>query len=64
MKQQEGIGFLCPVCGSNTLVTDTYKRSKDNTTGRRRRCRECGFKFNTIERIRETPEPRSDPASE
>jgi len=41
----------CPACGSNdTHVIDTVRDSVGNVR-RRRTCRSCGRRFNTIERV-------------
>lgn len=37
----------CPVCGGETIVADS--RSFGEFVRRRRRCRECGHRFSTIE---------------
>ena len=39
--------MICPVCGSKTAVIDT-KPAEDEII-RRRECRACGRRFNTIE---------------
>lgn len=39
--------MTCPVCGGDTRIVDS--RSKDDCKKRRRKCQECGYKFNTIE---------------
>ena len=52
----------CPKCGSNQVaVVDT--RRKDGTVWRRRGCRSCGNRFNTLEvgekRLKELEEAES-----
>ena len=37
----------CPVCGGSTFVL--HSRTDGETVTRRRECRECGFRFSTIE---------------
>lgn len=37
----------CPVCGGATVVADS--RGAGDQIKRRRRCRACGYRFNTIE---------------
>ena len=39
--------MTCPVCNSDTQVTYTY--DKDDHVVRDRRCRCCGYRFQTIE---------------
>ena len=41
--------MTCPVCGSSTIVVDTYPT--EETVVRRRRCKDvaCGYRFTTIE---------------
>ena len=39
--------MTCPVCDSDTKVIDT--RCHDDSVYRRRMCKECGYRFNTIE---------------
>lgn len=41
--------MTCPVCGGKTLVWDSRYLAKDETLKRRRRCKECGYRFNTYE---------------
>lgn len=42
--------IYCPKCGGNTTNYDT-RECPDNTQARRRECRDCGYRFKTIERI-------------
>ena len=37
----------CPECGNETLVKDS--RENDSDIMRRRECRACGYRFNTVE---------------
>lgn len=39
--------LLCPVCGGKTEVTDS--RSDCESVRRKRKCMDCGYKFNTVE---------------
>lgn len=39
--------MTCPVCGGDTRIIDS--RDKEEFKKRRRKCLECGYKFNTIE---------------
>lgn len=39
--------MTCPVCNRDTQVTYTY--DKDDHVVRDRKCRDCGYKFQTIE---------------
>lgn len=39
--------MTCPVCGGSTQVVDS--RSSEDSVQRRRECKECGHRFNTIE---------------
>lgn len=39
--------MTCPVCNGDTQVTYTY--DKDDHVVRDRKCRDCGYKFQTIE---------------
>ena len=40
--------MTCPVCGGKTKVTDTSYPDCESVR-RRRKCVDCGYKFNTIE---------------
>ena len=39
--------MTCPVCNGDTQVTYTY--DKDDHVVRDRKCRDCGYRFQTIE---------------
>ena len=39
--------MTCQVCGSKTFVSDS--RPREDSAWRRRKCKECGFPFETIE---------------
>lgn len=39
--------MTCPQCGSGTCITNSRKTCDE--VRRRRECRECGFRFTTIE---------------
>lgn len=39
--------MTCPMCNSNTKVTYTY--DNDDNIIRDRKCRNCGYKFRTVE---------------
>lgn len=41
---------MCPRCGSDSFVYDT-REQPDGSIFRRRKCRECGVKFETVERF-------------
>ncbi len=41
----------CPLCQGKTRVLET--RKADNFIKRRRECKECGYRFRTIETIKE-----------
>lgn len=42
----------CPSCESSSLSTlESRHRDDDNTVRRRRRCRDCKFRFTTIELV-------------
>lgn len=43
--------MICPECGENTEVIDSRKRLAGMTVRRRRRCKDCGYRFSTIEAI-------------
>ena len=39
--------MTCPVCGSGTRIINS--RGDEESVRRRRKCRECGYRFSTIE---------------
>ena len=39
--------MTCPVCGGATKVVDS--RPEVDTVHRRRKCKECGYRFSTVE---------------
>lgn len=41
---------MCPRCGSDSAVYET-REQPDGSVFRRRRCRACGAKFETVERF-------------
>lgn len=44
----------CPKCHHNdTRVTDSRYRPERNYVSRRRQCEACGFKFSTIEQVKQ-----------
>lgn len=54
----------CPNChGQNVFVIDTRMDNRSNTRHRRLRCYNCGFRFNTEERVKDAampPKPRKE----
>lgn len=43
--------FKCPKCGcENVIVVET--KQMDGKTKRRRRCLNCNYRFNTMERVK------------
>lgn len=38
----------CPKCGGKARTIDTRPKP-DNTNWRRKQCRECGYRFSTVE---------------
>lgn len=43
--------IYCPKCAGCTVSYDTREHPTDNAQVRRRKCKECGFRFKTIENI-------------
>ena len=42
--------MLCPECNSDNVgVIDVVKNKQQNEIYRQRKCRDCGYKFHTIE---------------
>lgn len=41
--------MTCPKCGSKTAVTDCVDNHSDNEYYRRRKCKDCGYRFYTLE---------------
>ncbi len=39
--------MLCPICDSDTRITDS--RPDCESVRRRRECRKCGYRFSTLE---------------
>ncbi len=46
-------GLACPACGSRRLAVAYTRPGRDGTVRRKRRCRECGVRFETREAIEE-----------
>lgn len=48
--------MLCPKCqSSQTKVIDSRSVDDDTSIRRRRECLNCGYRFNTYERVERTP---------
>jgi len=43
----------CPKCEGETAVIDSRLRMRSNEIRRRRRCKECGHRFSTLETLYE-----------
>lgn len=41
--------MYCPLCGGKTGVCENVLNDKENEMYRRRKCKECGHKFYTLE---------------
>ena len=41
--------MTCPKCGSKTAVIDNVNNRSDNEYYRRRKCKDCGYRFYTLE---------------
>lgn len=41
--------MTCPVCNGKTLVCDSRFSKWEEVIKRRRKCKECGYRFNTYE---------------
>jgi len=47
-----GLGIRCPICGSmESKVYDSRGRKETNVFKRRRKCKDCGYRYTTEERI-------------
>lgn len=46
----EDAARMCPVCGSDSRVYDS-REQPDGSIVRRRVCRDCGMRFETVERF-------------
>ena len=64
--KQEKCGIICPKCGSSkSLVYDSRKRKYFNVV-RRRECKDCGFRYTTVETlygyefVKDTPEKQQE----
>ena len=52
--------MLCPKCqSSQTKVIDSRSVDDDTSIRRRRECLNCGYRFNTYERVERTPDRKS-----
>lgn len=53
MKHGDNRSFTCPKCGGDTKVIDCGRAASEDIAIRRaRKCKECGHRVYTIERIR------------
>lgn len=56
----ENAARMCPKCGADSFVYWSYER-EDGARIRRRRCKECGTKFETIEVLSRVVKARKKP---
>lgn len=51
IEKRHGEGIPCPLCFAPTVVKDSRGYKNDPAIRRRRMCKDCGYRFSTVEQV-------------